>query len=321
MPIYPIFASFIYDSAVIDFYRWDIDESSILESYQDGENEALYISDDEFLSVNTLFDGKRDMSWVNEVIDYEVKQWDSYSSIGYKFWITKNSILWANNFTVNHMLHPWDKIKVPSVSWVIHTVKDWETIDMIAKKYSVKKDTIVTQNSLSWITSIDKWLVLIIPGAVKKSSWWVRIKNPPKSYTKNVPGKKYYTKWSGSSEYVETDGVYELVARKPKRKFYWGNCTYFVAKFKDVIWWGNAKQWLSNAKKAWVPTWNKPWVWAIIVFNGRWYNPWYGHVGIVIDVEKDYVIVKDMNYRKINEVTVRRVPKSDRAIRWYIYTD
>jgi hypothetical protein len=28
-----------------------------------------------------------------------------------------------------------------------------------------------------------------------------------------------------------------------------------------------------------------------------------------------------MNYRKLNEVTVRKVPKSDGAIRWYIYVD
>jgi hypothetical protein len=29
----------------------------------------------------------------------------------------------------------------------------------------------------------------------------------------------------------------------------------------------------------------------------------------------DDIIVKDMNYRKLNEVTVRKVPKSDGAIR------
>jgi hypothetical protein len=31
--------------------------------------------------------------------------------------------------------------------------------------------------------------------------------------------------------------------------------------------------------------------------------------------------VSDMNYRKINEVTYRKIPINDRAIQWYIYID
>jgi hypothetical protein len=28
-----------------------------------------------------------------------------------------------------------------------------------------------------------------------------------------------------------------------------------------------------------------------------------------------------MNYRRLNEVTYRKIPKNDRAIQWYIYID
>jgi hypothetical protein len=28
-----------------------------------------------------------------------------------------------------------------------------------------------------------------------------------------------------------------------------------------------------------------------------------------------------MNYRRLNEVTYRKIPKNDRAIQWYIYVD
>ena len=60
---------------------------------------------------------------------------------------------------------------------------------------------------------------------------------------------------------------------------------------------------------------------AIISFRGSGYNPYYGHVGIVVDVDGDDVIVKDMNYRRLNEVTIRRVPRNDPSIKGYIYTD
>lgn len=34
-PIYPLFSSFMYENTSYDFYRWDVDESSIMESYDE----------------------------------------------------------------------------------------------------------------------------------------------------------------------------------------------------------------------------------------------------------------------------------------------
>lgn len=94
-----------------------------------------------------------------------------------------------------------------------------------------------------------------------------------------------------------------------------------MANHKSVTWRGNANQWLRNAKAAGVPTGSKPAVGAIVSFSGGGYNPYYGHVGIVVDIDGDDIIVKDMNYRRLNEVTIRRVAKDDNAIRGYIYSD
>jgi hypothetical protein len=38
-------------------------------------------------------------------------------------------------------------------------------------------------------------------------------------------------------------------------------------------------------------------------------------VGIVINISGDNIIVKDMNYRRLNEITIRKVSKDDTAIR------
>lgn len=88
-----------------------------------------------------------------------------------------------------------------------------------------------------------------------------------------------------------------------------------------MTWRGNAKDWLANAAAVGVPTGDDPSVGSIIVFHGRGYNRYYGHVGIVVDIDGDDIIVKDMNFRRINEVTIRRVSSDDAAIKGYIYAD
>jgi surface antigen len=38
-----------------------------------------------------------------------------------------------------------------------------------------------------------------------------------------------------------------------------------------------------------------------------------------MDIKKDYIVVSEMNYRRINEVTYRKVKINDRRIKGYIY--
>lgn len=328
-PIYPLFSSFFYENSAYDFYRWDIDESSILDSYSEEESEDVsLISNDSFLSVNTLVGGWRDLSGYNEVINYEVRPGDSFSSIAYKFWVSNNSILWANNFDSKKVLQPGQTIKIPPVSGLIHQVKSGDTISTLAKKYKIAEDKILAQNNLTLNDKIVEWQVLIMPGAIKEAPpkpKVVAVKKPTKG-TKNTKSSKNGAQWGytfagGDSEYTDDDGSYTLVKRKAQWSFYWGNCTRYVAQYKNVNWSGNAREWLANARAKWHATGSEPSVWAIVVFNGRGYNPSYGHVGIVIDIKGDNIIVKDMNYRRLNEVTVRKVPVTDRAIRGYIYVD
>lgn len=78
---------------------------------------------------------------------------------------------------------------------------------------------------------------------------------------------------------------------------------------------------MRNASAKGHATGSNPSIWAIVQFAGRWYNPYYGHVGIVIDMTSTHIIVSDMNYRRLGEVTTRKVPINDRTIQWYIYVD
>jgi surface antigen len=286
---------------------------------EEGSELPMFESSDSFLSVNTILDDERDLTWTNEIIDYEVKFGDTISGIAYSFKVSNNSIYWANDFSRNSVIRPWDVIKIPPVSGLIHQVKKGDTIGTIAKKYNVGETKILSQNLLSSDDTLKVWEVIVVPWAIKKVKKPV-YKNPPKQYASKSSGW-WYSFAKGGSKYVNAWWKYQLVWRKPKANFYWGNCTWYVAQYKNVNWQWNANQWLTNAQRKWHKTWSTPTLWSIVVFSGRWYNPRYGHVWIVTDIKWWDIIVSDMNYRKINEVTYRRVPINNRSIKWYIYID
>jgi len=325
LPIYPSFAGFVNQTSVTDFYRWDIDESSIISSYFWDDNtvwdgEVFIQSKDSYLHVNASLDeDSRDVSGTKEVIDYEVKWWDSVSLIAGKFNITRNSIYWANNFDSNHVIKPGDVIKVPPVSGLIHEVKTWETIWWLANKYKVESKDIMKQNLLLTANDLKIGESIIIPGAIKEVP-----KPKPKPVvarstpSATAPANNFVA--AAKSEYVNSSWKYNLVWRKPYSGV-WGNCTWYVASYKNVNWRWNANQWMTNAAKKWHAIWNAPRVWAIIQFEWRGYHPYYGHVGIVIDMTDTHLIISDMNYRRLWEVTTRKIPRSDRAIKWFIYVD
>jgi hypothetical protein len=65
-PIYPSISSIVYTNTEIDFDRSDVDESSIIESYDlddpEAENIPIFESVDSYISVNTILDSKRNLS-------------------------------------------------------------------------------------------------------------------------------------------------------------------------------------------------------------------------------------------------------------------
>ena len=326
LPIYPTFASFVNQTSVTDFYRWDIDESSIINSYfwddnTVGDGNVFIQSKDSYLYVNATLDGdNRDVSATKEVVEYEIQPWESVAAVAEKFNITRNSIYWANNFDINHTIHPGDIIKVPPVSGLIHEVKSGETLLGLANKYKVDSEDIMRQNLLLTANDLKIGDTVIIPWAVKEQP---KPKPQPQTVARVTPTAKtsgYSFAAKAQSEYINTSWQYKLVWRSPYSGVR-GNCTWYVASYKNVDWRGNANQWMRNAAAKGHATGSNPSIGAIVQFEGRGYNPYYGHVGIVIDTTSTHIIVSDMNYRRLGEVTTRKVPINDRTIKWYIYVD
>lgn len=311
LPIYPSFGAFgLNEETAVGNY----DESTIITAYEgDSEDASIFSKESGFIKSNSTLDDTRDVSGASKLLAYTVQNGDSLGSIASKFNVSTNSIIWANDFTADTVLHPNDTIKIPPVTGLAYTVAPGDTIESLAKKYKVDAAKISGQNKLALGQELLIGQQLLIPGGVKIA--------PPKPVNiakKDDPKKKLFVK---ATIKKATNKTYATGYTGKGSKFAWGNCTYFVANHKNVTWHGNANAWLRNAAAAGVPTGSTPAPGAIISFQGSGYNPYYGHVGLVVDVDGDDVVIKDMNYRRLNEVTIRRVSKDDPSIRGYIYTD
>jgi surface antigen len=327
-PIYPAF-SYFWTTAE-SFYRWDIDESSILESYevdkewQSLENETLVESKDSFLSIWALVED--DNSSSNKMIEYNVIKWDTLKLIAQKYSVSEDTIIWANESVTKDtkILKEGIKLNFPPVTWIVYKVKRWDTVSGIAKKYWIYTKEIIAQNNIVK-NNLKISQSLVIPGwkYIKEEVKKVYIKNTytKKTYTKKPYYKKsYQAKTSYIAPSANSKWRFPLSWHKPQ-SWAWGNCTYYVASYKAVNWRWNANQWLRNARAKWHKTGNYAVNGSIIVLGWRWYNRWYWHVAIVREVHKDYLIVSDMNYRRLNQVTIRKIKRYWSHVRWYIYVN
>ena len=326
MPIYPMFADMVHNTSNYEFYRWYIDESSILFSYDWWNDWAILTNWDidetegEFIADSTLLDEDRNYDWTNEIRQYKVKNGDSISLIASKFKVSKNTIYDFNGFSKNHVLKPWEDLKIPATSWIPYRVKSGDSLLAIAKKYEIDSDKILEFNDLK-DQKLKVWEEIFLP-------WAKKIYVKPKY----VAPKKTYTRRTNkinpiASQYTNQKWVFKLKWRKPY-SWAWGNCTYYVASYKNVNWRWNANRWLRNAAAKWnkvvygrAASYATPW--AIVVLEWRWYNLRYGHVAIVMEVNvaKNYMVVSEMNYRRLNQITYRKIPLNSRNITGYIYVD
>lgn len=314
IPVYPSFGSYLSGApTVADGYAPD--EASIIDSYDGKDFDALAAANVGFVDLENFVDNGRDLRG-SKPVSYVVKGGDSFSVIADRYNVSVNTILWANGLTRDSVLRPGMTLKVPPVSGVVHAVAKGDTLASVAKKYGVDESAIAKQNGVSAGSALALGAEIVIPGGKKI------VESKPANVAKAAAKVYNFAKAAQkrAAELATNDG-YELKKLTEGKGFVWGNCTYFVAKYAKVSWRGNAKDWLKNAAAAGVATGSQPQAGSIVVFAGKGYNPRYGHVGIVVETDGDDVIVKDMNFRRLNEVTTRKISKEDAAIKGYIYPE
>ncbi len=350
LPIYPAFGSYMqsYTGATV---RWEYDSSSIIASYDYSTGQEILADTDtpdeivkeEATPVAFVEDPvvvpAPPLNTTNPVppedkkrslyMTHTVSKGDTLWSIAQKYSMNIGALKLANNLS-NDTLSIGQKVVIPRINGVNYVVKKWDNLGAIAQKYGVSINSILLANDMSNAARLSVGKTLLLPNPTKdptKKTENVQIAQKPadkKTPTKTVAPPKTPTKKEPAKDpKVITYGSYSLSLKVDKwcRGFVWGNCTCFVAKYKNVTWRGNAKDWYRNAAKAGVDVGQDPRPGAIIVYSGYWFPRAYGHVGIVMEVNDDHIIVKDMNYRALNEITTRRDKVTNPAIVGYIYVD
>lgn len=278
---------------------------------------------------------------------YTVVEYDDIIKIGKKYNLDPEVILWSNNLSMNDTLKVGQVLRIPPVAGLVHVLQPGETVSDIAKKYNVSSAEILATNNIADARKIPDGAKLMIPGAKKPEpvvekpvakSVEKKVETSQKTTTPVVakPATVAKTTEKTTEVKIETPAVSATTTVNPTtglkdryaikftglgRGFVAGNCTWHVARNKTVTWRGNANQWIKNARAKGIPTGKTPVIGAIVQFSGHGYNAYYGHVGIVTDIQGDNLIVSDMNYRGLYEVTIRKVPINHPAIDGYIYVD
>lgn len=97
--------------------------------------------------------------------EYTVKSGDTISSITYKFGLSNVSTLIAVNDISNvRYLKSGQKLKIPSVDGLLHTISDTDTLESLSAKYHVTVEDILDINDLD-SESLFTGQRLFIPGA------------------------------------------------------------------------------------------------------------------------------------------------------------
>lgn len=131
------------------------------------------------LSLKSLIDFKTSISEKprSEVVEYEVQDGDTLSSIAQKFGIDQSTIKWANDMESVDTIKPGQMLKILPVSGVGHVVKSGDTLESVAKRYDAEPQGIMDFpfNDVPDDFKLQVGQVLIVPDGVPPET-----KIPPK---------------------------------------------------------------------------------------------------------------------------------------------
>lgn len=268
---------------------------------------------------------------------YIVKAGDNLSKIAYEFWATTTNLKKINNLKSN-IIRPWQRLVISEEEWIVYDVKKNSTIKDFAKTYNLELNNLMNLNYIqNENEQLYKWDEIFIPVNYNKAiELWLIEKPKPLPKPKPVVKKNSSNSKPTTNSTPQVNSSYNwksIIAKwyynpNISNGFYRWHCTWYVAmkKFPYInstkqskLWWWNANKWYENAKNAWYSVWQTPRVWSIVVLKYWWTNYYYaGHVGIILKVEKDRLLIEEMN-AVWKFIVTRRWIKRDSKIKWYIY--
>ena len=98
------------------------------------------------------------------IIKYTVADGDSLYNLANRFDISLNTILWANNLSLNSYLKPGQILIIPPISGVLHKIVRGDTLSKIAIKYGAEEEKIKQANSWDNNSLLVIGETIIVPG-------------------------------------------------------------------------------------------------------------------------------------------------------------
>lgn len=282
-PVYPVFGDIFYN--ITGGIRDFIVDESLIIAMEDGDKNNEW-----FMSVDIPIDTSHDWSWRQTIENYTVQSDDVLGQLAQDFGLTKETIS-INNRLESERLPVGKVLLIPPGDGYIHTVSEWDTFESIARKYHFSVEKIQDAN-LQVFEPLEIKEMIFIPGYI------------PTSFERD---------WVFMPKVINPDGKW----------FVPGHCTYFVAQHWDVQWRGHAKDWFRNAQKSGFKTGQTPTPGAIAVWYGPGYNLAYGHVGLVLSVDRTAgtMVIKDMNYAGLWKITTRTEKIKNPYLLGFIYNE
>lgn len=198
---------------------------------------------------------------------------------------------------------------------VDYIVQNGDTLSGLAMKYDVKVAYLKYVNNIDNENMIKPGSKLKIPSKDYSVSTSAIAKKEKDRLAKLAVANRNTTTRSGST----IAGRASSVNRTPGGKingYPYGWCTYYVATRRFVpSSWGNARSWLSSAKRAGYATGSEPAEGAIVVTS----ESGWGHVAYVESVNGGTITVSEMNYEGWGVTSRRTLSANGGAVRGYVY--
>lgn len=216
--------------------------------------------------------------------------------------------------------------QVQKETYAQYTVAQKETLSDIAKKNNLHVASILEANNIKAADAdlIKPGKVILIPTEdIAQSDEWLVASNAriekekaEAEATRQKELEKKRLALSNSRQVIARSTSGKTLSSNNGTNLYpWGYCTWYAASRRNVPRWGNAGQWLNNARASGYATGSTPRAGAIFVSNE---SP-VGHVGIVESVNGNTITVSEMNYGGFGRVSSRTISVNNSHMKGYIY--
>ena len=149
------------------------------------EGQVLGTIDASFTALGSTGQGSSNLQRRGGIVEYQVVEGDTVSSIAQKFGVSLDTIRWVNNLKSIDDIKPSQVLRILPISGVLHSVRRGETVYSVAEIYGVSPQPIVDFPFNTFINDETFALAvgqeLIIPGGVmpKVKLWSEPVVNLP----------------------------------------------------------------------------------------------------------------------------------------------